>query len=211
MSGVAGYILVGGKSSRFGRDKALVELGGRPLALRVADALYPVTGEVTLVGSPEKYLHLGLRVIPDPLPDFGPLAGILAALEDSNSAWSLLVACDMPGISSGFLSFLLERARESRADVMLPLDAGGRAEPLCAAYALGSREAIRQAIERGTHKVSDAFDGLRVGRLLPAEYGRFDPDGRLFANLNSPADWEELDGEKLDREKLARGPGPKVC
>ena len=94
---------------------------------------------------------------------------------------------------------------------MLPMDAGGRAEPLCAAYALGSREAIRQAIERGTHKVSDAFDGLRVGRLLPAEYDRFDPDGRLFANLNSPADWGELDGEKLDREKLARGPGPKVC
>ena len=211
MSDVAGYILVGGKSSRFGRDKALVEIGGRPLALRVADALSPVTGEVTLVGAPEKYLRLGLRVIPDPLPDFGPLAGILAALEDSKSAWNLLVACDMPGISSEFLSFLLERARESRADVMLPMDAGGRAEPLCAVYALGSQGAIRQAIERGTHKVSDAFDQLQVGRLLPAEYGRFDPDGRLFANLNSPADWEKLDGKKLDREKLARGPGPKVC
>jgi molybdopterin-guanine dinucleotide biosynthesis protein A len=188
-----------------------MELGGRPLALRVADALYPVTGEVTLVGSPEKYLPLGLRVIPDPLPDFGPLAGILAALEDSKSAWNLLVACDMPGISSEFLSFLLATARGSQADVVLPVDAGGRAEPLCAAYALGSREAIRQAVERGTRKVTTGLGGLRVQHLLPAEYAGFDPDGRLFTNLNSSADWEEMDGEKLDREKLARGPGPKVC
>jgi molybdopterin-guanine dinucleotide biosynthesis protein A len=192
VSDVAGYILVGGKSSRFGRDKALVEIGGRPLALRVADALAPLTGTVTLVGSPEKYRHLGLRVIPDPLADFGPLAGILAALEDSKSAWNLLVACDMPGLSSGFLSFLFTRARESQADVVLPVDAEGRAEPLCAAYGLGSREVIRHAVERGTRKVTAAFDGLRVQHLLPAEYAGFDPDGRLFTNLNSPADWETL-------------------
>jgi molybdopterin-guanine dinucleotide biosynthesis protein A len=189
---VAGYILVGGKSSRFGRDKALVDVGGRPLALRVADALAPVTGAVTLVGAPEKYRHLGLRVIPDPLADFGPLAGILAALEDSKSAWNLLVACDMPGLSAEFLSFLLARARESQADVVLPVDAEDRPEPLCAAYALGSLEAIRRAVERGTRKVTAAFDGLRVQHLLPAEYFRLDPDGRLFTNLNSPADWEKL-------------------
>ena len=192
VSDVAGYILVGGKSSRFGRDKALVDIGRRPLVLRVADALAHLTGTVTLVGSPEKYRHLGLRVIPDALADFGPLAGILAALEDSNSAWNLLVACDMPGISSEFLSFLLATARESQADVILPLDTEGRAEPLCAAYSLGSQEAIRQAVERGTHKVTAAFDGLRVRRLMPAEYAGFDPEGRLFANLNSPGDWEKL-------------------
>jgi molybdenum cofactor guanylyltransferase len=206
VSEVAGYILVGGKSSRFGSDKALVEVGGRALALRVADALDPVTGAVTLVGSPEKYHHLGLRVIPDPLTDFGPLAGILAALEDSKSAWNLSVACDMPGLSSEFLGFLLATARESQVDVVFPVDAQGRAEPLCAAYALNSREVIRRAMERGTRKVTAALDGLRVRQLLPADYGRFDPDGRLFANLNSPADWE-----KLDWEKLAGGPNPKVC
>jgi molybdopterin-guanine dinucleotide biosynthesis protein A len=192
VSDVAGYILVGGKSSRFGRDKALVEIGGRPLALRLADALAPVTGAVTLVGSPDKYCHLGLRVIPDALADFGPLAGILAALEDSKSAWNLLLACDMPGLGSEFLSFLLATARDSQVDVVFPVDAEGRAEPLCAAYALGSREEIRQAVERGTHKVTDALGGLRVRQLLPAEYAGFDPDGRLFANLNSPADWEKL-------------------
>jgi molybdopterin-guanine dinucleotide biosynthesis protein A len=109
VSDVAGYILVGGKSSRFGRDKALVEVGGRPLALRVVDALSPVTGTVTLVGAPEKYRHLGLRVIPDLLADFGPLAGILAALDDSQRAWNLLLACDMPRVTAGFLTFLLDR------------------------------------------------------------------------------------------------------
>jgi molybdopterin-guanine dinucleotide biosynthesis protein A len=98
----------------------------------------------------------------------------------------------MPGISSEFLSFLLATARELQADVVLPVDAEGRAEPLCAAYGLGSREVIRHAVERGTRKVTAAFDGLRVQHLLPAEYAGFDPDGRLFTNLNSPADWEKL-------------------
>jgi molybdopterin-guanine dinucleotide biosynthesis protein A len=192
VSDVAGYILVGGKSSRFGRDKALVEVGGRPLALRVVDALSPVTGAVTLVGSPEKYRRLGLRVIPDPLADFGPLAGILAALDDSQSAWNLLLACDMPRVTAGFLTFLLDRARESDADIVLPVDAEGCAEPLCAAYALASREGIRRAVEQGTRKVTAAFGGLRVRQLPPAEYAEFDGDGQLFANVNTPAEWESL-------------------
>ena len=101
--------MVGGKSSRFGRDKALIEIDGQPLALRIAERIGPAVDQVSFVGSPEKYQHLGRRVIPDAVADFGPLGGILAALEDSESEWNLLTGCDMPELTTAFLSFLVER------------------------------------------------------------------------------------------------------
>ena len=118
MTDAAGYILVGGKSSRLGRDKALVEVGGRPLVLRVTHAVQTAVDEVTLVGAPEKYGHLGLRVIPDHVTGFGPLAGILAALEDTSRPWNLVAACDMPNLTPEFLGFLLRRAAEEQAEIL---------------------------------------------------------------------------------------------
>ncbi len=188
----AGYILVGGKSSRLGRDKALAEWQGRPLAVRLAETVRAAAGSATLVGPQEKYGHLGLRVIPDSIADFGPLAGLLAALEDSASTWNFVTACDMPNLTEAFLRFLLGEARRSDVDVLFPLDSEGRAEPLCAVYSLRCREAIRSAVEGGIHKMTDAFRDLRVRELLPGEYAEFDRDGRLFANLNTPEDWQQV-------------------
>src|ERR1700733_7787412 len=76
----AAWILVGGRSSRMGTDKARADSGGRALALRVADQAAAVCGTVSLVGDPAKYGDLGLPVIADRFPGQGPLAGIEAAL-----------------------------------------------------------------------------------------------------------------------------------
>ncbi len=201
MTDAAGYILVGGKSSRLGRDKALVEVGGTPLVLRVAQAVGAAVDEVTLVGAPEKYGHLGLRVIPDQISGFGPLAGILAALEETSRPWNLVAACDMPNLTPDFLRFLLRRAVEEQAEILAPTDANGRPEPLCAVYASSCREAIRRAVEADRHKITDAFEGLRVIELAPADYQQYEQQcehgGGLFANLNTEQD--------LARAKLGKG------
>ena len=188
MTDAAGYILVGGKSSRLGRDKALIEVGGTPLVLRVAHVMRAAVEDVALVGAPEKYGHLGLRVIPDPITGFGPLGGILAALEDSSRQWNLITACDMPNLTAEFLRFLLQQAAQEQAEVLLPADENGRAEPLCAVYASGCRAAIRRAVGAGLHKVTGAFDGLRVRTLTPADYNQHQQQGELFANLNTEDD-----------------------
>lgn len=182
--------MVGGKSSRFGRDKALLELDGVPLAVRIAERMRPVVESVTLVGSPEKYQDLGLRVIPDAVADFGPLGGMLAALEDSTSEWNLLTACDMPELTTEFFSFLVERTAGCPDDVILPYDSDGRPNPLCAAYGSALREVLRRQVEADVHKVMHALDGLRIARLDPGELGLLDQQGRLFTNLNRPEDWE---------------------
>ena len=188
MPETAGYVLVGGKSSRFGPDKALLEWQGRPLASHVAAAVRSAAGSVTLIGSPAKYSHLSFRVIPDPVEDFGPLAGLLAALDDSASAWNLVTACDMPCLTPRFLGFLLAQAQESKADILLPFDDAGMPQPLCAVYALRSRETIRREVGRGVRKMTSAFQTLSVRTLQPEQYAKFNPDGKLFTNLNCPED-----------------------
>ena len=184
----AGYVLVGGKSSRLGIDKALLEFEGAPLVTRVANVVRAAAGRVTIVGESKKYGHLGLRVIPDPVEDFGPLAGLLAALEDSESPWNLVTACDMPYLDARFLSFLFEEAEAARADILLPVDSEGNPEPLCAVYSLAARSTIRRRVEQGIHKITQAFQGLRVDELVPHRYARFNPDGRIFINLNTQED-----------------------
>lgn len=188
IASTAGYVLVGGRSSRFGADKALVLWRGRPLALWVAERVRAAAGSVTLVGDPEKYLSLGLPVIADRVAGFGPLAGLSAALADSPADWNLVIACDMPHLRPGFLSYLLQTAAAEPIDVLLPIDRQGRAEPLCAVYSKRSRAAIAEAVRHGIHKMTDAFASLKVRRLPFADYEAFDPEGRLFANLNTPAD-----------------------
>jgi len=183
----AGYVLVGGESSRFGSDKALIWWQGRPLVVWVAEQVRIAAGSVTLVGRPEKYQGLGLPVIADAVAGWGPLAGLSVALQHSPAEWNLLVACDMPYLGAPFLQHLLRLAAVEPADILLPVDGQGRAEPLCAVYSFRCGEVIAGALRRGVHKMTDAFAGLCVRELPPAEYAAFDPHGLLLANLNTPA------------------------
>ena len=177
----AGFILVGGRSSRFGVDKALLDWHGRPLVLHVAEQVRQAAGSVTLVGAPERYSHLGLPVIPDPVSGFGPLAGLAALLDHSTAAFNLVVACDMPNLTAAFLAGLLHAAAASDPDILLPHAPSGLPEPLCAVYSLRCRPAIHDAVARGVHKMTDAFAGLHVLSHPVA-------DATIFANLNTPAD-----------------------
>jgi len=185
----AGYVLAGGKSTRFGRDKALVEVAGVPLVRRVAEAVREAAGRVTLAGAPEKYGHLGYEVIPDPVQNAGPLAGLAAALAHSRARWNLIAACDMPHFHAAFGRFLLEQAERLQADVLMPVDAEGREHPLCAVYRDACREPVERRLAQGTRKVMRALEGLRVVRAGPQDYGHADPEGKAFTNANTP---EEL-------------------
>ena len=71
----AGFVLTGGESRRMGKDKALLEIGGQPMALRMVELVRPLVAEVALVGSPERYGHLGVPVLADCEVGRGPLRG----------------------------------------------------------------------------------------------------------------------------------------
>ncbi len=194
-AGVAGYILAGGGSMRFGRDKALVEVGGTPMLERMIVLLRGVSKRVKIVSAPNKYAAFRTEIIEDKWPGEGPLGGIVTALEDSTTSatryqWNLILSCDMPFLTREWLALLCERAARSKAQVVFPHSASGP-EPLCACWQTAAAATLRSGFERGVRKVTAGIALLRAEVLDEADWKRFDSDGRLFWNMNTAADYEE--------------------
>ncbi len=196
---VRGYVLAGGASSRFGRDKALVRFGERPLLLQIVELAESCASDVTVVAGAQKYGEPGaeLKITEDRWPGEGPLGGIITALEytatnDPVCRWNLILSCDMPFLSREWLQFLVDRARGSDAEtqVILPHSAHGP-EPLCACYRTEAAGALKSVFDRGVRKVTEALKQVRTEVLDESAWKRFDSAGRLFWNMNTPADFEE--------------------
>jgi molybdopterin-guanine dinucleotide biosynthesis protein A len=185
-----GFILVGGQSSRMGRDKALLELDGKPLLTRAADLLSPLVASITLVGDPGKYSVFGFRIIPDKWPGAGPLGAIATALDAAREPQSAVVACDLPFLTRDWLAWFFAHAADSKADIVVPESARGL-EPLCAVYRSTCERVVADALERGVRKVTDAFAGLAVEKIEENQWRKFSADGNLFRNLNSAEEYEQ--------------------
>ena len=178
----AGFVLVGGHSSRMGRDKSLLPYGESTLVEHVAAAVKAAAGSVTLVGPAEPYRALGYPVIPDRHTGAGPAAGIEAALRASPAEWNLVVACDMPSVRADFLKELLDAAEQAGAQCLIPVSRTGQPEPLCAVWRRGCEDEIEALLRRGVRKMSEIVEAL-APRFYPAG------DGDWCENLNTPADW----------------------
>ena len=199
---LAGYVQAGGASSRFGSDKALAELGGQPMLLRMTTLVAFVAGSASVVAPAGRYEGLGVNVVPDRWPGAGPLGGIVTALLHTaetapDCPWNLIVGCDLPFLTAGWLAFLADCARRSAAQVLLPISPEG-AEPLCACYRTAAASALQAALAGGERKIQRAMATLAVETLDEARWKRFDIAGRLFVNMNTAADlqlirayWEE--------------------
>jgi molybdenum cofactor guanylyltransferase len=160
-----------------GRDKALLEINGVPLAVRIAGELRKVCESVRLVGDPQRHAMLGLPVVTDNFPGHGPLAGIEAALGSTDADWNLIVACDMPALDTATLESLFAVS----GDCSLPRYAGGQTEPLCAVYHRRCHATILRALNKGVRKVTDALEALEITYIPVASTAP-------FANLNTPED-----------------------
>ena len=178
----AGFVLAGGRSSRMGRDKALLPFQHRTLIEHIAAQVHQAAGSATLIGDPARYSHFGYPVIGDIFPGRGPLSGIHAALTASTAGWNLIVACDMPQLTAEFLTRLIERAASGSAHAVLPAGPGGLPEPLCAVYSRSIADTLTKALEHNIGKVTDALAGLEI------DLWHVD-DSRYFHNLNTPEEW----------------------
>lgn len=186
-----GHILAGGRSSRMGRDKAMLEIDGVTMISRAIDLIRGVGVEPVVVGMPVEFARqTKTRVIADQWPDSGPLGGIATALRDSQEIWNLVIACDMPYLTREWLRFLLDTVRACTADAIVPMNERG-VEPLCAIYHKRAEPAIRTALENGIRKVIDGLSTLKVEYVERAAWKAFDSEGLLFKNMNEPADYEE--------------------
>jgi molybdopterin-guanine dinucleotide biosynthesis protein A len=151
-----------------GRDKALVEVDGVPMAARVADALrHAGAAEVVCVGGDAAGLAAsGLRAVPDPRQGEGPLAGVVAALEAVGPEASavVVVACDLPWLQASVPERLVARLLEDdELDVVSART--DRPEPLCAAWRPRALASLLRAFEGGERAVHRAWAGLSRAEL----------------------------------------------
>jgi molybdopterin-guanine dinucleotide biosynthesis protein A len=201
---VAGILLAGGLSRRMGGgDKALKELGGRPILARVIDKVRPQVAALALNanGDPARFAVYGLPVVPDSVDGFpGPLAGILAGLDWAaehapQCSHVASFATDAPFLPDDLVDCLLETLRREPVDLVCGAS-HGRPHPVFGLWPVRLRADLRHAIvEEGIRKVDVWTDRYRLAEVdFPAD--PIDP----FFNANSPEDLAEaervLAGEK---------------
>jgi molybdopterin-guanine dinucleotide biosynthesis protein A len=177
----SGFVLVGGASRRMGRDKALLPLGGTTMVQEIAARVRGAAGNVTLIGPPEKYRRLGFPVVSDEIENCGPIGGLYTALRLTKTDWNILVACDMPHVTTAFLNELLDAADASEADCVVP-EIDGKIDPLCAVYHRRLLPAVESAIHRKLFKMQDFISTLRTSYWRVA-------DPRPLSNVNTPSEW----------------------
>lgn len=197
--GITGIILAGGKSSRYGINKALVEVNGERLIERVVRVMEPIFEHLILVtNTPQEYAYLQLPMVVDLIQGLGPLGGIYTGLETISEEAGFFMACDMPFLNSGLIRHMVE-TREDFDAVVPKID--WKIETLHAIYTKGCLPAIRQLIDAREYQVIKFFRKVRVRYLSEEEIRAFDPELRSFFNINRP---EELS----DAKKLSSPPDP---
>lgn len=173
MPRVPAYILAGGKSSRFGSDKARALLDGEPLIVRVQRMLEAHASGITVVAdTTDKYADLGLRTIADLNPGRGPLAGLQTALNDlqCDQHGLLLCPCDAVVIEPDWIQQLIG-ARDEKADAVAFRDQQNRWQPMPALYALSALPRVDEHLADDRLSMQDLLQGLNTTRVdLPTDW-----------------------------------------
>ncbi len=187
LSGISGIILAGGKSSRYGSNKALVEIDGIRLIERVIRVMEPFFERLFIVtNTPQEYAYLKLPMVEDLIKGLGPLGGVFTGLQAMSDGAGFFVACDMPFLSGKLIHHM--------ADVLEDFDAvvpkvDWKIEALHAIYTKRCIPAIKKLIDNKDYQVIKFFQSVRVRYLNREEILNFDPEMRSFFNINRP---EEL-------------------
>lgn len=183
---VTGIILAGGKSSRMGTDKALIEFRGKKMIRRTLDVFKGLFREIIIVTNrPLDYLDQGARIVTDIFPGKGPIGGIHTGLFFSSSEHAFVAACDLPFFNTEFIASLVSRI--GNYDIVVPETEKGF-QPLHAVYSRKCLNRIKTLISEDRLKVSGFYKGFRTLAIPPKEIARFDPENRIFCNVNTPED-----------------------
>lgn len=182
-------VLAGGDSRRMGKDKAFLDLGGKPLIEVILDQLEELFEEVLVVANaPEKFQHLPVKIVSDIYREGSKnaLRGIHAGLTAASYPSCLMVACDMPFLSGSLLRFMSQYAWDY--ELVIP-HVDGYYQPLFAFYGRSTLEHIARALERGEHKIIDVYEGFHIKKITGEAIRVHDPQMMSFVNVNTAEDY----------------------
>lgn len=185
LENITGVVLCGGQSRRFGSDKSVAIIEGVSMMERSMSVLEPMVSETLIACGPShRQYPYDLRHVEDSFLDAGPLAGILAALDVSSSAYLLVLAVDLPFVSTSSLQKLVSQCGEvPDAIVVAGSSAKNQSQPLCGIWPRTVRNALNAYLESGKRSV---FGFLEEQRVSVVEF----PEEEL-RNVNSRRDLDE--------------------
>ena len=181
---VSGVVLAGGRSTRYGKNKALVKLHGIPLIERVLGIMRPIFRRVIIItNTPDEYSYLELPMYQDIIKDLGPLGGIITGLRVIPDNAGFFVACDMPFLNQGLIRHIIEIKADF--DVVVPR-ISGKVEALHALYGKECESKIEALINSRIYQIFRFFNEVSVRYVDENEVRIFDPELRSFLNVNRP-------------------------
>ena len=191
MEQIAAFILAGGASSRMGTDKSQLRLEQQTFTQRIAETLLQLTDSVFIVGRDSD--ESSLRSVADVYPKWGALGGIHAALAACSREWAIVVACDLPFVTSEIFSYLAEQRMDH--DAVVPIQEDGRPQPVAALYRVDP--CLRQAtdlIEAGRRRPLDLLNAVKTRWVAFDEMRNFARAQSFFVNINTPEDYDAIRG-----------------
>lgn len=194
----AAVVLAGGKSTRMGEDKALLNVTGRRMLEGTVRLLSAVFTEIFISANDNSYDDLNIKVIPDDFKGSGPLGGIHAALKYSTHHTNFFTACDMPFIDIRLAVYLIDQVEGY--DAVVPR-MGNYYQPLFAVYTKECLQAVENRIQAGKNKITSFYDDIKIKFVDTDELRKFGNPDELFFNVNTPGDLElakSIAGRKHD-------------
>ncbi|MDI1356011.1 MAG: molybdenum cofactor guanylyltransferase [bacterium] len=180
---INGYILAGGRSSRMGSDKGLLEFKGKAIIEHVIAQLRPTVNNLVIVANNSNYNVFGYPVICDQIKDAGPAGGIHAALAHSDAESNFIVSCDMPFVTTDAIEYLIEQSHHSQITVPLFKD---KLEPLFGIYDTACAPEWQNLIKKNIFKLQLLIDHFKTNTLRVDENSLFNE--KLFTNINTKYD-----------------------
>jgi len=191
MMEATGIILAGGKNLRLGRNKALEIIGDKTVIERVLARLSRILNTIIIVTADGKNHLMPLpdaRFVADIYPGKGPLGGIYSGVSGSSTDLNIVVACDMPFLSTDLLQHMLELAHGF--DAVVPRTRESLFEPLHAVYSRNCLPVIKSHVESGKLSIRAFLAEVKVRYVEEDECRRYDPELLSFFNMNRQADYE---------------------
>jgi molybdenum cofactor guanylyltransferase len=190
LSSVCGIVLAGGRSRRMGgRNKALLNVGGRRIIETIVDKLFRVLDKVIIVtNSFDEFEFLGLPMVRDLIPGCGSLGGLFTGLTLCGRQNGFLTACDMPFIDERVIRFMLQFG--DKHDVVIPR-IRDYLEPLHAIYSRRCLPHIEQLINTPDYKIINLFKYVDVLEIPERDLLVFDSSLKFGININTPDDLDK--------------------
>ncbi|MFN0145057.1 MAG: molybdenum cofactor guanylyltransferase [Dehalococcoidia bacterium] len=186
-AGLAGIVLAGGQSRRFGSDKASALLAGRSLLDWVTSATGRVCDSVVVVRARGQVLPLireGTMVVDDFADAEGPLAGLIAGLRACRTEWAFATSCDAPLLRPGVIELLARRAAGHGGAIA---EVDGFRQPLVAVYRVSDTlQALEASFAEGNRALTRAIAALGLAIVSEGELRAVDPGLVSFLNANRP-------------------------